>query len=82
MPLKKASDMPVVSWTVAAPTVRDIPDVKPHGYDSAKDKRISYAGIWQACAQSPALMQYAPTLEAYLDLVDKAAEHGIRFINR
>lgn len=48
---------------------------------AAKDRRISRAGLYQAALQSPALMQYAPTLEDYLALVRKAAEAGLAFVN-
>lgn len=51
-------------------------DMKP------EQKRIQRSGIWQAVVQSNALVQYAPTLEAFLDLVDKAADRGLQYVNR
>jgi hypothetical protein len=47
-----------------------------------KEKRIQRSGIWQAVVQSNALVQYAPTLDAFLDLVDKAADRGLQYVNR
>ncbi len=47
----------------------------------SKDRRISRQGLFQAALQSPALMQYSPTLEGYLDLVRKTAEEGLKFVN-
>lgn len=47
-----------------------------------KEKRIQRSGIWQAVVQSHALVQYAPTLDAYLELVDKAADRGLQYVNR
>ncbi len=51
---------------------------------AAKDKRISRAGVWQAALQSTGLLQLNTqnTFEAYMALVDKAAEHGLQFINK
>lgn len=51
-------------------------DMKP------EQKRIQRSGIWQAVVQSNALVQYAPTLDAFLDLVDKAADRGLQYVNR
>lgn len=46
-----------------------------------KSKQIQKQGIWQAVVQSNALVQYAPTLDAYLDLVDRAADRGLAYVN-
>lgn len=51
-------------------------DMKP------EQKRIQRSGIWQAVVQSNALVQYAPTLDAFLDLVDRAADRGLQYVNR
>lgn len=46
-----------------------------------KSKQIQKQGLWQAVVQSNALVQYAPTLDAFLDLVDKAADRGLQYVN-
>lgn len=48
---------------------------------AAKDTRISRQGLFQAALQSPALMQYAPDLDAYLVLVRKVADAGLVYVN-
>jgi len=48
---------------------------------AAKDVRISRQGLFQAALQSPALMQYAVDMDAYLALVRKVAEAGLAFVN-
>jgi len=48
---------------------------------AAKDRRISRQGLFQAALQSPAIMQYAPTLEEYLELVKKVADVGLAYVN-
>jgi len=48
---------------------------------AAKDRRISRQGLFQAALQSPALMQYAPTLEEYMALVRKTADEGLVYVN-
>ncbi len=55
--------------------------LQPTNMDS-KEKRIQRSGIWQAVVQSNALVQYAPTLDAWLELVDKAADRGLQYVNR
>lgn len=47
----------------------------------SKDQRISRQGLFQAALQSPALMQYAPTLDAYIELVVRTANAGLAFVN-
>lgn len=47
----------------------------------AKDRRISRAGLFQAALQSPALMQYAPSVEAYMELVVRTADAGLAYVN-
>ncbi len=56
------------------------PSLQPAHLDD-KSKQIQKQGIWQAVVQSNALVQYAPTLEAFLELVDKAADHGLKYVN-
>jgi hypothetical protein len=43
--------------------------------------RIRRSGVFQAALQSPALMQYAPTLEDYIALVVRTADAGLAYVN-
>lgn len=60
---------------------KDVAGLQPRDMEP-KEKRIQRSGIWQAVVQSNALVQYAPTLDAFLDLVDKAADRGLQYVNR
>lgn len=44
--------------------------------------RIRRSGVWQAAAQSQALMQYSPTIEEYFVLVNRMAEEGLKWVNK
>ncbi len=85
---------PVAPSDVAVSGISAVPDAAPErAYDKesywrnkeerdiTRDRRMSRAGLYQAALQSPALLQYAPTLEAYLELVKKTAEAGLKFVN-
>ncbi len=48
----------------------------------SKDERISRAGVWQACVQSPYLASIAASLEDYRRLVDEEMERGLRVISK
>jgi len=52
--------------------------------DIETGKRIRRSGVWQAALQSMAGLQFnqAGTLEGYLTLVDKLAEHGLAWVNK
>lgn len=94
MPLKKATTLlntedttPVQSVAEKATEIKkafDAPKAdKPmtrSDWDS-KDRRISRQGLFQAALQSPALMQYAPTLEDYIALVVRTADAGLAYVN-
>lgn len=93
MPLRKIEDLPALpltaqSVTVAPPKMTVMLSEKkadkPMSRDdwAAKDTRISRQGLFQAALQSPALMQYAPTLEAYIELVTRTAIAGLSFVNQ
>lgn len=97
MPLKKAISMvapiPAAAETVpvavVAPTKAEpytggrkaFSDTMSKADWAAKDVRISRQGLFQAALQSPALMQYSPTLEAYLELVVRTANAGLAYVN-
>lgn len=52
--------------------------------DIETGKRIRRSGVWQAALQSMAGLQFnqGGTLESYLALVDKIAEHGLNWVNK
>lgn len=52
--------------------------------DVETGKRIRRSGVWQASLQSMAGLQFnqGGTLESYLALVDKIAEHGLAWVNK
>lgn len=52
--------------------------------DIETGKRIRRSGVWQAALQSMAGLQFnqAGTVESYLALVDKLAEHGLNWVNK
>ncbi len=90
MPLKKASTVTetvVLENSGATATIAHITPApraeKPMTRSDweGKDRRISRQGLFQAALQSPALMQYAPTLEAYIELVVRTANAGLAFVN-
>lgn len=52
--------------------------------DIETGKRIRRSGVWQAALQSMAGLQFnqGGTIESYLELVDKLAEHGLAWVNK
>jgi len=52
--------------------------------DIETGKRIRRSGVWQAALQSMAGLQFnqVGTLESYLAVVDKIAEHGLGWVNK
>lgn len=52
--------------------------------DIETGKRIRRSGVWQAALQSMAGLQFnqAGTVDSYLELVDKLAEHGLNWVNK
>lgn len=50
--------------------------------DIERDRRMSRAGLFQAALQSPAIMQFCPTMESYMEQVRKVAEEGLKFVNQ
>lgn len=52
--------------------------------DIETGKRIRRSGVWQAALQSMAGLQFnqGGTVESYLELVDKIAEHGLAWVNK
>lgn len=52
--------------------------------DIETGKRIRRSGVWQAALQSMAGLQFnqGGTLESYLELVDKIAEHGLNWVSK
>lgn len=75
-PAAEAATEAAVESTAKAAATR----IQPASLDD-KSKQIQKQGVWQAVVQSNALVQYAPTLDAYLDLVDRAADRGLQYIN-
>lgn len=51
---------------------------------ASKDVRISRQGLFQAALQSTGLLQLngGNTFDAYMELVEKAAERGLQFVNK
>lgn len=49
-------------------------------YDVAIQRQISRAGVYQAALNSPALAQWAVSIDEYLALVRKAADAGVKYI--
>lgn len=87
MPLKKANPVTVSSEQLAVEVaVAAVHAPKPAYYgeiqNDAKGRQISRQGLFQAALQSPALMQYAPTLEDYILLVIRTANAGLEFVNQ
>ncbi len=94
MPLRKAIDSAVKTEAPVQPAPHiEVKASKPYtGHASkpdamtkadwaAKDVRISRQGLYQAALQSPAIMQYSPTLDEYLKLVEQVANAGLLFVN-
>ncbi len=52
--------------------------------DIETGKRIRRSGVWQAAVQSMASLQFnqGGTVESYLELVNKIAEHGLNWVNK
>lgn len=52
--------------------------------DVETGKRIRRSGVWQAALQSMAGLQFnqGGTVESYLAVVDKLAEHGLNWVNK
>lgn len=52
--------------------------------DIETQKRIRRSGVWQAAVQSMASLQFnqGGTVESYLELVNKIAEHGLAWVNK
>lgn len=52
--------------------------------DIETGKRIRRSGVWQAALQTMAGLQFnqGGTVESYLELVDKIAEHGLAWVNK
>lgn len=46
---------------------------------AAKDRKAARGFAFNAAMQSPALMQYAPNLEAYIALIAKAADASLAY---
>lgn len=59
-------------------------DTMSKGEWAEKDRRISRQGLFQAALNSVGLLQLNTqnTFEAYMELVTKAAEAGLAFVNR
>jgi len=77
----KAAVTPAATEAAVDAAGKAAADLQPRDMEP-KEKRIQRSGIWQAVVQSNALVQYAPTLDAFLDLVDKAADRGLQYVNR
>lgn len=52
--------------------------------DIETGKRIRRSGVWQAALQAMAGLQFnqGGTIESYLELVDRLAEHGLGWVNK
>lgn len=78
----KATDpVEAASESVAQSAAASVGSLQPSDM-KPEQKRIQRSGIFQAVVQSNALVQYAPTLDSYLELVEKVSDRGLQYVNR
>ncbi len=90
MPLRKAVTIienagePVVVPPPAVPSTESVTQAiwtKTATEWEIQDRKRQRSYMFQAALQSPAMLQYAPTLEAYIELVVRTANAGLAYVN-
>lgn len=89
VPLENSGTVATITHITPAPAgERDVlkaehtkTEPKPNAEWEAQERKRQRGQRWDSAIMSPALMQYAPTLDAYIELVVRTANAGLAYVN-